>query len=78
MARRLLSRPSDSRWGVGQLADRRTVNPEVAGSNPAAPVGPKTANDDYLLETECPVGPGTDGIVGKCVGRTGLLEDLKV
>ena len=24
-------------WGVGQLADRRTVNPEVAGSSPAAP-----------------------------------------
>lgn len=26
-------------WGVGQLADRSTVNREVAGSNPAAPVG---------------------------------------
>src|SRR5256714_6694769 len=26
-----------SYWGVGQLADRRTVNPEVAGSSPAAP-----------------------------------------
>ena len=26
-----------SYWGVGQLADRRTVNPEVGGSSPAAP-----------------------------------------
>ena len=29
-----------SDWGVGQLADRRTVNPEVAGSSPAAPALP--------------------------------------
>ena len=29
---------SAARWGVGQLADRRTVNAEVAGSSPAAPV----------------------------------------
>ena len=26
-----------SYWGVGQLADRRTVNPEVGGSSPPAP-----------------------------------------
>jgi hypothetical protein len=26
-----------ARWGVGQLADRLTVNQEVAGSSPAAP-----------------------------------------
>src|SRR5688572_8824022 len=27
-------------WGVGQLADRRTVNPEVGGSSPPAPALP--------------------------------------
>jgi hypothetical protein len=33
----MLSAACSYRWGVGQLADRRTVNPEVAGSSPAAP-----------------------------------------
>src|SRR5688572_8684300 len=28
-------------WGVVQLAERRTVNAEVAGSSPAAPVSPR-------------------------------------
>jgi hypothetical protein len=26
------------RWGVAELAKRRTVNPEIGGSNPPAPV----------------------------------------
>jgi hypothetical protein len=33
-----MSLESDNRWGVGQLADRLTVNQEVVGSSPTAPV----------------------------------------
>src|SRR5688500_19220413 len=31
-------------WGVGQLADRRTVNPEVGGSSPPAPALPPSVS----------------------------------
>ncbi len=37
--------PSVPRWGVGQLADRLTVNQEVGGSSPPAPVQSDFAPD---------------------------------
>ena len=36
--RAMLEGQLSMRWGVGQLADRLTVNQEVGGSSPSAPV----------------------------------------
>ena len=41
-----MSLESDNRWGVGQLADRLTVNQEVVGSSPTAPA---LVTDSYAI-----------------------------
>src|SRR4051812_7562554 len=56
-----IGRPADCRapaptlresfWGVGQLADRRTVNPEVGGSSPPAPVALPMPDWHYKSKT---------------------------
>jgi hypothetical protein len=50
-------RSMTNRWGVAELAKRRTVNPEIAGSTPAAPVlvcwrGARAAQGSGLLNRD--------------------------
>ena len=39
-------------WGVGQLADRRTVNPEVGGSSPPAPASQRFFENRFRWRLE--------------------------
>ncbi|GEM_PF-5896412 len=78
-----LSRTTQNRWGVAQLAERLAVNQEVGGSSPPAPVAIKKSPSIHACSLpDCPVGCACywqdPGSTGKIPGGSALILEMRL